>query len=75
METTPFVTIAIAFGSAKRLENLRWRNRFPDPCAGAGPQIDLATALGEESSDLSGGPQGRALGNGGSAVRIVIELR
>ena len=28
MKTTPFVTIAIASGNAKRLENLRWRNRF-----------------------------------------------
>jgi bacterioferritin len=34
-------------------------------------QIDLATALGEEVPDLSGGPQGRTWASAGSPVRIV----
>ncbi len=33
-------------------------------------QIDLASALGEEVPDLSGGPQGRTLASAGSAVRV-----
>ena len=33
-------------------------------------QIDLATALGAEVPDLSGGPQGRTLGKRHSAVGI-----
>jgi len=42
-----------------------WRNRFARSCAGAGPPIDLATALGEEVPDLSGGRKDAPWASGG----------
>lgn len=60
MKTKPFAIIAIASGNAKLLENSRLRNRFTRSSE-QDHQIDLATALGEEVPDLSGGPQGRTL--------------
>jgi hypothetical protein len=62
MRMKPFAITAIASGNVKRLENTRWQNKFGKfSCKSKTIKIDLATALGIEVPDISGGPKGRRI--------------